>query len=47
MDRDTAVGLDHHEPRRGGEVGLETTVVVDGALGDDEAHGSSFRDART
>ena len=39
VDGDAAVGLDHDQPHRLGQVGREPAVVVDGAAGDHETHG--------
>ena len=41
MNEDRAISLDHHEPRRLGENGLEPARVDDLAAGDDETHGTT------
>ncbi|GAA4973634.1 hypothetical protein GCM10023225_13690 [Kineococcus glutinatus] len=38
MHEHAAVGLDEQQPGGEGQVGAETSGVVDGAAGDDEAH---------
>jgi hypothetical protein len=43
MDHHGAVGLDHDEPQRLGQMGAQAAGVVDGAAGDDEAHGVADR----
>lgn len=45
MDRHAAVGLNHDEALRLGEMSSETAVVVDGAAGDDKAHEAKSRTA--